>query len=271
MRIGTVLTATDLNPLYCDFIPIFIRAWKAVLPEANIVIILIANEIPEQFREYAEYIRVWSPIPNIHTAFQAQCIRLLYPALIEDSSSGVIITDMDMLPTSRRYYVNNIADLPSDAFINYKNTNYNHLQMCYNVAHPQTWATIFNINGVESIISTLETWYKDTLYDGEHGGKGWGTDEINLTKKVNEWTGNKIVLDYNQTGFVRLCRSRHGIFKDRNLLRLHLFTNKFKDFHALRPYNANKQDIDFVIQQVEQSYEVKTAKLSTSSLSPPQA
>lgn len=32
MKIGTVVTATDLNPMYSDFIPNFVKAWKAVLP-----------------------------------------------------------------------------------------------------------------------------------------------------------------------------------------------------------------------------------------------
>ena len=32
MKIGTSVTATDLNPLYSDFIPNFVKAWKTDLP-----------------------------------------------------------------------------------------------------------------------------------------------------------------------------------------------------------------------------------------------
>ena len=43
MKLTDVLTATDTNPLYYKFVPIFIRAWKKLFPDVNIHIILICN------------------------------------------------------------------------------------------------------------------------------------------------------------------------------------------------------------------------------------
>ena len=36
MYLDCVLTASDLNPLYLDFIPIFIKSWKILLPKVDI-------------------------------------------------------------------------------------------------------------------------------------------------------------------------------------------------------------------------------------------
>ena len=43
MKIGTVLTASDLNPLYSEFIPNFIKAWSILFPEIDVVVVLVAN------------------------------------------------------------------------------------------------------------------------------------------------------------------------------------------------------------------------------------
>ena len=36
MKFTDVLTATDTNPLYYKFVPIFIKAWKKLFPDVNI-------------------------------------------------------------------------------------------------------------------------------------------------------------------------------------------------------------------------------------------
>ena len=42
-------------------------------------------------------VHVFEPEPSLSTALQAQCIRLLYPALLE-AEGGVITSDVDMVP-----------------------------------------------------------------------------------------------------------------------------------------------------------------------------
>jgi hypothetical protein len=48
MKLGTIVTASDLNPLYTDFIPSWVAAWKTLVPEADLCIVLIADAIPPQ-------------------------------------------------------------------------------------------------------------------------------------------------------------------------------------------------------------------------------
>jgi len=95
MILTDVLTATDLNPMYYNFIPIFIKAWRKLFPEINIHIILIANELIEELESYKAYIKLFKPIDGISTAFIAQNIRLFYPCLLNDAKGGILITDME--------------------------------------------------------------------------------------------------------------------------------------------------------------------------------
>jgi hypothetical protein len=244
MKVGTVLVATDTNPLYCDFIPCFVKAWKKVLPEADICIVMIADEIPAKFQEYSEHIRLFPPIPEIHTAFQAQCIRLLYPRHIE-RKEGVLITDMDMLPMNRGYYVNTIAEIPDDTFVVYRDVCLpSEISMCYNVACPDVWTSIF---GSEDIRAVLQTWYNGTGYDGKHGGKGWGTDQIILVNMFNRWNGSKRIFNDNQTAFRRLDRAYPPIFDNLLSLKGMIQSGFFADYHCLRPYSAYAEINDFIV------------------------
>jgi hypothetical protein len=244
MKVGTIVTATDTNPLYLEFIPSFVKAWSALVPEADIVVVLIADSIPESLRSYSKHIAVFPPIPGIHTAFQAQCIRLLYPRQIT-RDEGVLITDMDMLPMNRQYYVDSIQTIPDDQFIVYRDVCLpDEISMCYNIAHPSTWTSVF---GRETIESLLHEWYSGTGYDGEHGGKGWGTDQTILVTMFNTWEGPKTILNDTLTQFRRLDRSSMWQFQDKDNLRKQIQSGFYADYHCLRPYSKHKQMNDFVV------------------------
>ncbi len=241
---GTVLVATDTNPLYCDFIPSFVKAWRALIPEADICIVLIAHEIPDRFTRYSKYIRLFPPIEGLHTAFQAQCIRLLYPRCIT-RDEGVLITDMDMLPMRRTYYTDPIASVSNDAFVVYRDLCLPiEIPMCYNIAHPSTWASMF---GTEDTANVLRRWYQSTNYDGNHGGSGWGTDQIILVKMFNEWNGTKKVLNDTITRFGRLDRTDWLVFADKQRLREQILRGDYVDYHCMRPYKQHREINDFVV------------------------
>jgi hypothetical protein len=244
MKLGTILTATDLNPLYSEFIPNFIKAWNILFPDADVVIVLIADEIPENLKQYDKNLKLFRPVPNVHTAFQAQCIRLLYPRLIE-RNEGVLITDMDMLPMNRSYYIDAIRDIPDDTFVTYRDVCLpTEIAMCYNIAIPKVWAGVFGNASTESI---LQSWYVSTKYDGQHGGEGWGTDQQILLKKFNWWSGPKVTLNDSITKFNRLDRIHPWVFSNKEQLKQTIQGGIYIDYHCLRPYSIYKEVNDFVV------------------------
>jgi len=243
MKIGTIVTATDLNPLYCDFVPNFVKAWKAVIPEADVRIVLVADEIPEALMPWAEHLVLFKPIPGMLTAFQAQCIRLLYPREVT-RDEGVLITDMDMLPGNRRYYVDSVAGIGSEAFVVYRDVCFpGEIAMCYNAGHPSTWTSMFGSEPTETV---LRSWHPSD-YDGAHGGVGWGTDQIKFKQIWDAWTGTKVVLNDTITQFFRLDRIHPHMFTNRTQLRNTILAGYICDYHCLRPYSAHKDINDFIV------------------------
>ncbi len=43
MKLDCVLTSCNLNPLYCDFIPIFIKTWNKLYLDFDVKFVLISN------------------------------------------------------------------------------------------------------------------------------------------------------------------------------------------------------------------------------------
>ena len=145
MILDCVLTSVNTNPLYIDFIPIFVKTWNKLYPKVDVKIILIADEIPEQFLEYKNNIILFKPIDNVLTSFTSQFIRLLYPCIL-NYKNGILITDMDMLPMNRTYYTKNVELFDNSKFIYYRGDacfEYKQIAMCYNIATNEVWRDIF--------------------------------------------------------------------------------------------------------------------------------
>lgn len=249
MKLDCILTSCNDNTLYCDFIPIFIKTWNKLYPDVDIKIIFIGNSIPDKFKEYNNNIILYIPESNISTAFISQYIRLLYPSLL-NYTNGILITDMDMLPMNKVYYVKNIQEYSDDKFIYLRDVclGGNEIAMCYNVAINKIWKEIFNINSIEDITIRLKEVFSSLTYGYQFRGCGWGSDQIDLYKYVMEWnikTNNFIKMsDYN-TGYSRLDRDSRDSFSTNisEELKNKIKTGFFSDYHCLRPY-SKYQDIN---------------------------
>ncbi len=247
-----VLTACDLNPMYYKFIPIFIKAWKKLFPEINIHIILIADEIINELEPYREYIKLFSPIKNIPTAFIAQNIRLFYPALL-DTCGGILITDMDIIPMNTSYYSESIKNIPNNKFICYRQLSCvgkNEMVICYNIALNKTWSEIFNISSIDNIIEQIQNIHNNSQYRTFiHKGypTNWIADQLYLFKKTNIWnskTNNLTILNDTITKFNRLDRNA---MPNNNILVNNIRNKVYSDYHLLRPYNNFKQINDYIV------------------------
>lgn len=252
MKLSHVVVATDLNELYCDFIPIFVRAWKGLFPHVRVCIILISSYIPDKFKEHEEYIILFNPIPGMLTAFQAQFIRILYPCLIK-SKDGVLITDMDMIPMNKYYYEECIKEYDNSNFICYRNVllNIRQLPICYNIATPKVWRDIFNVKCENDLRNVLKDEYNKINYDGKHGGKGWSTDQIVLYNKVMEWnkkTCKLVIINDNITKFNRLDRIYNFNLNDN--IKKNIRDKNYSDYHMKRPYIKYKEINDNIVNEL---------------------
>tara|TARA_X000000368_G_scaffold401143_1_gene373724 strand:- start:2903 stop:3670 length:768 start_codon:yes stop_codon:yes gene_type:complete len=251
MKFTDVLTATDTNPLYYKFVPIFIKAWKKLFPDVNIHIILISHKMIPELEPYSEYIKLFHPIKNVSTAFIAQNIRLLYPCLLE-TQGGVLITDMDIIPMNKNYYIEPIKKLDDDKFICYRQlecVGKNEMVICYNIAYPQTWRDIFSIKTIQDIIFTIEEiLYKNSEYVGHKHMPYWITDQLYLYNCTLRWSknhlGRLIILNDKLTNFKRLDRGR---FPDNSTLINLIKVGYYSDYHMYRPYDQYKEVNDQIV------------------------
>lgn len=251
MILTDVLTSCDLNPLYYNFIPSFIKAWKILFPTINIHIILIAHEIPPNFLHLKQYIHLFKPLPNIPTSFTSQNIRLLYPSLLFNSIGGILITDIDIIPMNSKYYIENIQNIHNNKFVCYRQLNCvgpNEMVICYNIAHYNIWQNIFKIFTLNDLKITLFDLYNNNKYIGHLNMPFWITDQLYLYEKTqlwNKYSNNLIILNDFNTGFKRLDRNN---LPPISLISSLIINKQFTDYHMLRPYDTFKNTNDTIIE-----------------------
>lgn len=243
MIIDTVITSCNLNKLYYDFIPLFVKSWNKILPYVKVRVILISNEIPKDLLKFKKNIILFPPIEGINTAFISQFIRILYPSLI-NSKFGIITTDIDMIPLNKSYYEKSISEFENKKFITFKDQfiNVKEFQICYNVALSKTWREIFKINNLNDIKNRLIFEFNNIKNYQLHTGKGWIRDQLALFEYLVQWTAKSndlVILNDKFTNFNRLDRSVN--FKLDAETKLKIKKGVFSDYHAKRPFEKFKE------------------------------
>ena len=244
MKLDCVLTAVNENPLYVDFVPLFIKTWNKLYPSVDVKIIFVGHYIPKQLKTHEKHLILFVPPRGISTAFISQYIRLLYPALL-DYKNGILITDMDILPMNRTYYIRNIESIEGNCFVYLRHVcmrEYQQIAICYNVATNKTWADVFRITSMGDIESRLREVHERVKYKDGHNNTGWCTDQIDLFQAIKSWEKRDThfkVLNDKHTGFRRLDRNTFDI---RNTtLQKYITNGVFSDYHCYRPYAKYKE------------------------------
>lgn len=249
MIIDTCIIASDLNENYIGLYPYVREAWSKF--NIRVILILVASYIPIDMIQYKEDIILFHPIPNIHSAFQAQIIRLLYPALLDNKN--IIISDMDIIPLSRKYFVDNIKSYDSDSIIVFRNVyiERNMYSMCYIAVNTNIWKNVFHITNIDQITSYMQEWY-DSNYTGQKNCSGWFTDQLMLYKYINNSNQKIIILDDKITQFSRIDkRNKKYILDNINKIYQEIIDEKHTDFHVIRPYIKYKHIIKKIVDLIK--------------------
>jgi hypothetical protein len=234
MKLDLCLIASDLNETYYGLFPFVKDAWNNIIG-IPVKLILIADFIPTSLQNYSDDIILFKPIQNIHTAFIAQNIRLLFPSLIKDKN--IIISDMDIIPLKKTYFIDSIINI-HDNFIIYRDAyiKQNMYAMCYCAGHTNDWYKLFNINNEHDIINTLKEWYNNS-FNGQKNCDGWFTDQLKLFKHINNTNINFTVLKDCDIGYKRLDkRDKDYIVKNTAEIYTNIKNGLYSDFHVIRPY-----------------------------------
>ena len=235
MKLGAVLTAVNENIKYWRFVPLFIACWKKFFPDIEIVIVYIGIELPEELLPYKQYIRRFVPaIPDISTAYMSQIIRLAYPALLE-TTDGVLITDIDMIPMNSWFYSNALREISEEKIVSMRpRANEKEYYMCYIVATPKTWGSTFDIKNLDDVYSFLIKNY-NLKYEDRYAGEGWTTDQEVLAARLDALPANTLeVLKDEETGYNRF----EEYLDDIKILLMGIYDGRYSDCHMAAAQNG---------------------------------
>ena len=239
MKIDTVILSSNDNPNYIQFWPIVSEAWSLMGVEP---ILIYTGE--QKLNLKGNVINFFSK--NIDSSFVAQNIRILYPSLLDGNTC--LVSDIDNLPLSKKYFVDSVLSFNDDSFIIYRPDACppNMISMMWNAASSSTWKEIFNIDSEKDLEKNLKKWYTKK-YAIE--GTAWYTDQIKLRKYVNKFSKkNKsriVELDDTELGFFRFNRNR--LEKHFNMIQENP-NLEFTDFHMPRPFNEYEELINKVFE-----------------------
>jgi hypothetical protein len=252
MRLDRVLMACDLNSDYLDYWPSARRGWLEIVGiEPLLLLIADGNDIPLALRA-DPFVVPFTPLPGVHTAFQAQCIRLLYPAIAE-TDNAVIISDVDLYPLRRSYFVDPIEKLDERFFVSYRSVRFERAEVAiaFNAATPATWSELFNVSTLDDVRVRLTEWTSGVEYDGQRGGPGWYRDQEILYQTITRWPQAPArwwAFDDEYTGYHRL--DKLDLERERGLephRRQALHKQIYSDYVCLFPYGAHREINDLVL------------------------
>ena len=234
MRIDRAIVACDDNPLYTEFWPVVAKSWSLIGIKPTLFLISDKQQVDESL---GDVIRI-SPIESIPTSFQAQCVRMLGPAMFENEVS--IMSDIDMMPLSKEYFVKQIEEISDDDFVIFSSDAYEDIPdfpcypMCYNAAKGSLYKEIFKYD---------LTQYAKAMHDWHSLDHGWTTDERVLYSNFMDWKENNSNYKMLRRGWHPFATGRvdraHMKFEPGLML-----LDRYIDFHMVRPYNQHKETID---------------------------
>jgi len=237
ITIDRVILASDTKPLYLDFWPLVAQAWQKMGIRPTLALI---EDRPAEIDETIGDVIRFKPIKGIPSGFQAMVIRLFLPFFFEDEVS--ITSDIDILPLSKKYFVDRVKKYDDDCFIVYRDDVYpgnNRYPMCYTAAKGKLYKEIFNLKTVEDIEKRIIEWAK--LLNLK-----LSTDEEMLAKCLHEW-------EHYEEKCIRLKDLLPGRRIDRSDWKydINLLNNEYYiDSHMLRPYQAFKSEINTLARSI---------------------
>jgi len=244
MKIDFVIHSSDSNPYYLDFWPLVSRVWKQVFNLEPVLLYIDANHDVQIDETYGKVFK-FKPIDGIPKYLQCLWIRYWWPSQMPNSIS--MISDIDMFPLSKNYFINQIMLIPDDKYV-HLNPYHENIPSCYHIAK----GYIF-----KSVLGLHESW-KDSISHvyslnigvshstvAEKNMTHWGADEKYASDKIRSYHTPSIFIFLKRT-LHRIDRSNWS-YDARNIK-----NGLYADSHSIRPYSdpANRVKIDKLISEI---------------------
>ena len=243
MKIEYALMSSNSTPMYLDFWPVVSKVWKIKFNVTPVLYYIDNNHDIDISDEYG-IVKKFKPVDGIPISLQSLWIR--YWGFTEFKDNVCILSDIDMIPMSKRYFLDQVIEIDDDkyAHINPCLETYGLIPSCYHICKGSTFSKILNLH--DEYEKSIE--FINSLRIGETiaGNDQWFADERYATNKILEYQNNNpydvhlLKRDGGQNGY-RL--DRHCNYEnEENVINDNVF-----DCHSPRPYTSFKGSIDKLV------------------------
>ena len=254
MKVDYVAVSSTCDSFYLDFWPIVSRIWKKKFNYTPVLFLVHTDKSIRPTEEFGEVV-YFEPLPDVPLNIQAQCSRYWLPSTKPDAIW--MTSDIDMFPISRSYFIDSLANIPNDKFVNMNARGVGIFPCCYNVAMGKTYKEVIGLpDSYEEYLK--QTKWQDFKKDHTPQNSGismshWGIDEWypnQQMKRYNETHASKhkfVMTTRNGSPPRDTCPLRVDRQSSNRWNRDHVVNERYIDAHSLRPYTQHKHDIDTLV------------------------
>jgi hypothetical protein len=231
-KIDYVVISSDDNSQYKDFYEVVSKQWNKLGYKTYYINITDVDEEIEN--EFGIFKKIKS-VDGVPSSFQSQVVRLYSCNLI---FGNLLISDIDMLPISKRYFDQLSNDLNEENIVLASGQPYTdvpYYPMCYVASNNETLKKTLQIENFsfEEFCNYLVSNY----------GLKWNTDEHFMYDRLS--MNKNILIEKTRNFNNRIDRSR-WTYNTEDLKK-----GFYVDSHLLRPYIENKTEINNLIDKIQ--------------------
>jgi len=245
MNVQKVVLGSTCNPYYLDFWPLVSKVWKLRFNIHPVLYLIHDNKETKVSNEFGDVIYV-EPVNNVELSLQAQWIRYWAPST--ELETTWMISDIDMIPINRKYFLETPKQYPDHMFINLNAQVIGGFPACYNIAKGKTFKDVLNLpDTFEQSLNNTKFWesnYPHTPENSNINAKYWAVDEMHSNGKISLYHDKSIFANPPRPGgFCKMRLDRLSWrFTDDEIRREY-----YMDAHCPRPYSSHKESIDGII------------------------
>jgi len=244
MKIDFVVHSSDSNPYYLDFWPLVSRVWKEVFGLEPVLLYIDDNHSIPIDETYGRVIK-FKPVEGVPKYLQCLWIRYWWPSQMPDNVS--MISDIDMFPLSKHYFIGQISGIPNDKYV-HLNPFHANIPSCYHIALGTLFKDVLGLHDSwEDSVKHLHSLDIGTTHStiAQQNMTQWGADEKHATDNIRAYHTPSVFVFLKRT-LGRLDRSdwRYNPQAIKN--------GVYADSHSIRPYSdpGNRTQIDKLIGEI---------------------
>jgi hypothetical protein len=248
MKIDIAIHSSDSNPFYLDFWPIVSKLWREKFGIEPILIYIDENHDIPIDSTYGRVLKL-KPIPDIPVYLQCLWVRYWIPSQFPDKIC--MISDIDMLPVSREYFIDQIRGISDDKYV-HLNPNHEFIPSCYHIAKGSLFKKVLELDDMweDSMKGLHNKPLGHDCFDGSNpilkDKLQWGADEEFATNKLRGYPDQSI--------FALIPRNHGRINRvNWNYDPIGIAKNQYADAHCVRPLSVpeNRRLVDKLVSEIQ--------------------